>query len=55
MKPCWSCGSESDCMEGCYCAKCRDPEGYANWRENNPQEYNEWLERQFEGDGNGYV
>jgi len=48
LKPCWSCGSESDCYEGCQCAKCLDPEGYTDWRYNNPEEYERWLESQEE-------
>ncbi len=44
MKPCWSCGTTTpDCSEDCECEKCIDPEGYAEWRENEPEEYQEWL------------
>ena len=44
---CKSCGSTGrGCYDGCDCAKCIDPEGYADWRENNPEEYQEWLDRQ---------
>jgi len=47
MKPCWSCGAEGPCDEAyCDCAKCRDPEAYDNWKENNPAAYERWLERQ---------
>jgi hypothetical protein len=46
LKGCWSCGSHGECYDGCDCAKCLDPEGYAEWRANNPDEYAEWLESQ---------
>jgi hypothetical protein len=46
IKPCWSCGSEEECYEQCSCAKCLNPEGYAEWKDNNPEEYNAWLESQ---------
>jgi len=49
MKPCWSCGAQDEeCFDGCRCAKCIDPQGYEEWRLNNPEEYEEWLERQEE-------
>jgi len=50
FKACWSCGSNSDCYEDCECAKCIDPEGYAQWRHDFPEEYEAWLEEQREGD-----
>ena len=46
LKPCWSCGSTSDCYEECVCAKCLDPEDYEDWKRNNPEEYEDWLESQ---------
>lgn len=47
MDPCWSCGAQDEpCFEGmCECAKCIDPEGYKEWKENNPEEYQDWLAR----------
>lgn len=51
MKPCWSCGAQDEpCFDPrtCMCAKCVDPDGYAEWRNNNPDEYDAWLERQLE-------
>ncbi len=48
MKPCWSCGSYSFCVGNCRCAKCEDPEAYDEWRFNNPEEYAEWLDSQYE-------
>jgi hypothetical protein len=48
--PCWSCGSTSDCYGGCECAKCVDPVGYAEWRRECPEEYDDWCERQREED-----
>lgn len=48
IAPCWSCGSDSDCYEGCSCAKCVDPEGYEMWRNQNPEQYDYWLEKQAE-------
>ena len=50
MKPCWSCGSTGKCYPNCECAKCEDPEGYADWKYNNPEEYEDWLERQWDDD-----
>ena len=53
LKPCWSCGAQDRaCYPGCECAKCVDPEGYAQWRYECPDEYNDWLQDQFweEGD-----
>ena len=47
MKPCWSCGSNAACFDPCECAKCKDPERYAIWRENCPEEYDHWLEKQM--------
>lgn len=43
IKGCWSCGSHAACFDGCECAKCIDPEGYALWRCENPEEYSKWL------------
>ena len=50
MKPCWSCGAQNEpCNEEeCECAKCIDPEGYENWKTENPEEYELWLEDQQE-------
>ena len=48
--PCWSCESTSDCYSGCECAKCIDPVDYQNWRDNFPEEYQDWVERQKEDD-----
>ncbi|MEK9207703.1 MAG: hypothetical protein AAB922_04425 [Patescibacteria group bacterium] len=50
MKPCWDCGSTGKCYNFCGCAKCVDPEGYKEWRENNPDEYQDWLDEQREDD-----
>jgi hypothetical protein len=49
FNPCWSCGAQgTECDLGCECAKCLDPEGYAEWKEENHEEYQEWLEEQEE-------
>lgn len=46
---CKDCGStEPDCYDSCECAKCVDPEGYEAWKYYNPEEYQEWLNRQKE-------
>lgn len=46
FKPCWSCGSTEECYDDCECAKCVDPDDYADWKNNCPEEYHEWLEEQ---------
>lgn len=47
MKPCQFCGAQDrECYSCCLCAKCVDPVGYAKWREDNPEAYEEWLEKQ---------
>jgi hypothetical protein len=46
FKPCWSCHSNGPCYDGCECAKCVDPEGYEEWKQTCPDEYEDWLERQ---------
>lgn len=52
MKACWSCGTETPwCESDCECAKCVDPEGYAQWKRECPEEYDDWLERQMDDDG----
>ena len=44
---CWSCNStELWCYPGCECAKCVDPEAYEDWKYNNPEEYDAWLNKQ---------
>lgn len=48
IKPCWSCGSDSDCYSDCMCMKCMDPEGYEEWKNNNPERYERWLRKQEE-------
>lgn len=50
FRPCWSCGSSSACYPDCACAKCLDPDDYARWKDENPQEYEEWLHEQREPD-----
>lgn len=50
MKPCRSCGERGPCSDDCGCAKCIDPEGYAEWIENDPEAYAAWVESQQEGD-----
>jgi hypothetical protein len=53
LKPCWSCGAQDrPCDDGCECAKCVDPDGYAQWRCDDPEAYDAWLESQMweEGD-----
>lgn len=48
---CRFCDSEdADCYEDCDCAKCVDPEAYEEWKENYPDEYEDWLDSQREGD-----
>jgi hypothetical protein len=49
--PCWSCDAVGPCTEGCLCAKCIDPEGYARWRSENPEEYRGWLNSQRDDGG----
>lgn len=44
LEPCWSCGSTGPCIGDCECAKCVDPEGYAEWRRENPEDYQDWLD-----------
>ena len=40
MEPCWSCDETGPCNEAiCECAKCLDPEDYAIWKDENPDEY----------------
>ena len=52
MKPCWSCGTETpDCDPVCECAKCVNPIAYDEWKNENPQEYQDWLEAQIDDDG----
>lgn len=50
FKPCWSCGATGPCYGECDCAKCVDPDGYEDWRRYNPEEYQDWLDRQREYD-----
>lgn len=50
FKPCWSCKSTGPCYSECECAKCLDPDGYQEWREENPEEYEEWVDSQREYD-----
>ena len=46
---CRFCGSSgSGCYDDCECAKCLDSDGYASWRENNPDEYEDWISREEE-------
>jgi hypothetical protein len=46
LKPCWSCDAEGPCYPDCLCAKCVDPDGYEEWRSENPDQYADWLESQ---------
>lgn len=49
LKACWSCGAQDEeCYSDCSCAKCEDPEGYEDWKNNNPGEYEDWLDSQEE-------
>lgn len=48
MKPCKYCDSDGECYLDCECAKCQDPEGYAIWKNKNPEDYESWLESQNE-------
>jgi hypothetical protein len=49
MQPCWSCGVvDGPCVEWCECAKCVDPIGYAEWRDENPDAYARWMARNVE-------
>jgi len=50
MKPCKDCGSDGLCYSECECAKCVDPEGYQDWKQNNPGQYRAWLWRQAENE-----
>lgn len=46
---CWSCQSDyTYCYRGCECAKCMDPVGYGEWKDNNPKEHGQWWESQQE-------
>lgn len=46
---CQFCESEDEgCYDSCNCAKCIDPEGYEEWKNNNPEAYDAWLERQVD-------
>jgi len=49
--PCSSCRSSGACFSDCECAKCMDPEGYADWRKYCPEEHDAWVERQRIDDG----
>jgi len=52
---CWSCGSEdASCDDYCECARCVDPVGYEEWKNNCPDEYDAWLDRQEEKESLGY-
>ena len=42
---CDYCGSKGKCYYWCKCSKCLDPEGYEDWKQNYPNEYEEWLNR----------
>ena len=50
FKPCWICGSNEECYEDCSCAKCLNPEEYEEWKNNCPEQYEAWLDRQREND-----
>ena len=52
---CNYCGSTANwCYEDCECAKCVDPEGYQEWRDNNPEEYDAWIERELNKEDDGF-
>jgi hypothetical protein len=49
MKPCWSCGVvDAPCVEPCECAKCVEPEDYAEWRRESPGAYAHWMSKNVE-------
>ena len=48
IAPCWSCGSDVKCYSNCECVKCMDPIAYQEWKNNDVEGYNAWLERQEE-------
>jgi hypothetical protein len=51
LRGCWSCGSHTACTSDCDCAKCVDPSGYVEWRQEDPEAYGDWLDRQrFDSD-----
>ena len=45
---CDFCGSTAECYSDCECSKCRDPEGYEEWRQNDPEGYDRWIEKKKE-------
>jgi hypothetical protein len=42
---CRYCGTVGPCRPDCDCAKCRDPEAWADWRNDHHDEYLAWLGR----------
>jgi len=52
---CWSCESTKRwCFHDCECAKCIDREGYDIWKNDNPEEYQDLLDRQKYDPNNDY-
>ena len=49
---CDYCGSNGECFDGCGCAKCTNPENYEDFKKNNPEEYEKWIEKKLESDDN---
>ncbi len=47
---CDFCESYGPCIAGCECAKCVDPNGYQEWKETKPEEYNDWLAKKHAED-----
>lgn len=46
IRGCWSCGSHAACYSECDCEKCINPQGYADWKYGEPEEYQDWVESQ---------
>ena len=51
---CDFCGSEGECYPNCDCAKCKDPESYEDWRDENPEAYEKWLDKKIKEEENEY-
>lgn len=51
---CDYCGSEGECYDDCECSKCVDPEGYEEWKNENPDEYDAWIEKKLIEEEEGY-
>lgn len=51
IAPCWSCGVVGTaCTDPCFCQKCVDRRGYAHWQQSHPDEYQQWLDDQYDAE-----